>query len=142
LSVLAGAEDAAMRLCATATLLAAAAALASCGTGGSERDAKAAVERFSAAVAAQDGAAACEQLSEEAQSTIEQQERQPCERAILALELSPSTPADAEVAITSAVVATEEGDTVFLDQTSQGWRISAAGCDEVPGQPYDCELES
>jgi hypothetical protein len=34
------------------------------------------------------------------------------------------------------------GDTLFLDQTSTGWKISAAGCRLTsPDEPYDCELE-
>jgi hypothetical protein len=34
------------------------------------------------------------------------------------------------------------GEAVFLDQTDQGWKISAAGCKPQPGKPYQCELES
>jgi hypothetical protein len=131
-----------MRAIAAALVVLAGATSAGCGTGGSERDAKGSVGRFYAALERRDAAGACEELTEEAQSALEREQRKPCEEAILSLELSPSTPSNAEVAQTSAIVQTQEGDTVFLDQTSAGWRISAAGCVEVPGSPYECELES
>ena len=58
-------------------------ALAACGTADRERDAAAVTERFHAALEADDGQAACEELSEETASKLEQQEKKPCEEAIL-----------------------------------------------------------
>ena len=87
-------------------------ALAGCGAGERADDAVAVAERFHAALEAGDGRAACEELSEETASKLEQQEKKPCEEAIVELELP------------------------------KGWKISAAGCREVrPEHPYDCELE-
>jgi hypothetical protein len=117
-------------------------ALAGCGTGSDERDARGAVDRFEAAVEARDGAGACEELSEEASSKLEGEKKQPCELAILSVELTPSREVvDASVWVTGAQVELD-GDTLFLDETSQGWKISAAGCrPTTPNEPYDCELE-
>ena len=103
---------------------------------------RATVERFSAAIEARDGAAACAELTEDTRSKLESQEQKPCEEAILTLELSGGEVADTEVVDTSASVELLEGDRAYLDSTPSGWRISAAGCDPRPGQPDDCELES
>jgi hypothetical protein len=130
------------RVATAAAVAAIAATGAGCGTGASERDSRRTVERFYSAFDAQDGAAACEQLSGDASSSLETSSRQPCEQAVLELELSSSSVADASVWITSAQVSLGGGDTVFLDQIGGEWRISAAGCEPRPGQPYDCELES
>jgi hypothetical protein len=117
-------------------------ALAGCGTGNDERAARGAVERFESAVAARDGAGACEELSEDTSSKLEGSEQKPCEQAILSLELPPTREVvDASVWVTGAQLKLD-GDTLFLDETSQGWKISAAGCKPgSAGEPYDCELE-
>ncbi len=115
------------------------------GCGASEREADAAVvaERFYAAIAEQDGEAACAELSEETASKLEQQESAPCADAVLTLEL----PAGGESAVTgvwvrSASVDLAEGGTTFLDEGPDGWKVSAAGCaPTAPDQPYDCVLE-
>jgi len=119
-------------------------AVAGCGTADREDDAAAVAERFHAALEAGDGEAACEQLSEEAASKLEQQEKKPCDEAILALELPKGgTVADVRVYVTSAFTTLAEGGSDFLDEGPLGWRVSAAGCKPTaPSQPYDCELES
>ena len=118
-------------------------ALAACGTEEREDDAAAVAERFHAALAAGDGAAACEDLSEETASRLERQEKRPCEEAILGLELPEGgTVAYRRVELRSAMTRLAEGGTDFLDEGSDGWKISAAGCEpKPPEQPYECELE-
>jgi hypothetical protein len=118
-------------------------ALAGCGTEEREDDAAAVAERFHAALAAGDGAAACEDLSEETASRLERQEKRPCEEAILGLELPEGgTVAYKRVELRSAMTRLAEGGTDFLDEGSDGWKISAAGCEpRLPEQPYECELE-
>jgi hypothetical protein len=130
------------RLClATAATLALLAA--GCGTSDSRRDARAVVERFGSAVERKDGRAACEELSEDAASQLEKSEGEPCEKAVLTLKLSPGAPTRVEVYVTSAEVVRAGGEAAFLDQTPEGWRISAAGCKpQGPDMPYDCELEA
>jgi hypothetical protein len=120
----------------------AAAAMSACGTGQRERDAANVVERFHAALGRDDGAAACRELGEETQSELESRERRPCEEAILTLVLpKDGRPVNPRVFVTSAAVDLAEGGTTFLDESSDGWTISAAGCaPTAPGQPYDCEL--
>ena len=124
-----------------ATIAVLALAAAGCGTGASERDARQSVERFYSAFEAHDGGGACQELAEDASSSLETSEKKPCEEAVLSLELTPTAVTDASVWVTSAEVLLEGGDTVFLDQIGGKWRISAVGCKPLPGQPYDCELE-
>ena len=100
------------------------------------------VERFSTAIEQKDGEAACQQLSQDTQSKLESQEQRPCEEAVLTLELSGGDVVSVDVSETSAAVDLDAGGRAYLDKTPDGWRISAAGCDPLPGQPYDCELES
>jgi hypothetical protein len=117
--------------------------LSGCGTGERERDAALVAERFHAALEAEDGKGACDALSEEATSKLEQQEEKPCEEAILDLDLpSGGAVAHTQVHMTSALTTLAEGGSDFLDEGPDGWRISAAGCDQtVPDHPYRCVLE-
>jgi hypothetical protein len=120
-----------------------AAPLAACGTADRERDVAAVVERFHAALEAGDGQAACRELSDEAASKLEREEREPCEEAILALELtSGGTVTFRRVEIRNAYADVDEGGTDFLSEGAEGWKISAAGCRPTgPERPYECELE-
>lgn len=117
--------------------------LPACGTADREHDAATVAERFHAAVEARDGEAACRELNPETASALEQQEKKPCEEAILTLELPKGVPvADTRVYETSAFAQLAGGGADFLDLNSDGWWVSAAGCrPTAPEQPYDCELE-
>jgi len=118
-------------------------ALAGCGTADRENDAATVAERFHAALESGDGQAACDELSEETTSKLEQQEKKPCEEAILSLELPKGgSVVDARVYQTSALAQRAEGGSDFLDKGPDGWTVSAAGCEPTaPDQPYECELE-
>jgi hypothetical protein len=119
------------------------ACLAGCAASDRAPDAAAVTERFYAALEQRDGAAACEQLSEETRGKLEQQEHRVCEVAIFELDLPRGgTAVDATAYVTSASVARAQGGTTFLDQLDDGWKISATGCvPTAPDLPYDCELE-
>jgi hypothetical protein len=118
-------------------------ALTGCGATDSSGAADAA-ERLYAAYADKDGASACELLSESTLERLEHDERQPCEEAVLSLKLSGERAAASSAYVTEAKVDLDGGDSVFLEETPDGWRVNAAGCKPVPDQeaPYDCELES
>ena len=120
-----------------------AAGLAACGSADRERDAAAVSERFHAALRAGDGRGACDELSEETASKLEQQEKKPCEEAVVELELpNGGAVAATGVYVKSAYTLRAEGGTDFLSEGPEGWRISAAGCrPTAPEHPYDCELE-
>jgi hypothetical protein len=118
-------------------------ALAACGTADRERDAAAVTERFHAALEANDGQAACEELSDETASKLEQQKEKPCEEAILGLELPKGgTVTVRDVEVRSAYMEVSAGGADFLNEGPTGWKISAAGCRATsPEQPYECVLE-
>jgi hypothetical protein len=118
--------------------------LAACGAGGRERDAASVAERFHAALERDDGPAACAELNPETASKLEQQEQKPCEQAITTLEIPKGgSVADTRVYMTSAFASLAGGTVDFLDESSEGWWISSAGCSPTePSQPYDCELEN
>ena len=115
------------------------------GCGGSDRndDVQAAVERFNSAFESRDAEGACDELTEGARSELEKSEKKPCEEAVLSLDLSPSRVTRVEVYVTSAVADLGGGGVLFLDDTAEGWKISALGCRPQPGdRPYDCELRA
>ena len=117
--------------------------VAGCGTAGRERDAAAVAARFHAALEARDGQSACSELNPETASKLEQQEKKPCDQAIVTLGLPKGVAvADTRVYETSAFAQLAKGGADFLDLSSDGWWVSAAGCQPTaPEQPYDCELE-
>jgi hypothetical protein len=128
-----------LRLAAIAVLLV---PLSGCGMAGSENDARRSVERFFQAFSAQDGAGACHELSQDAASEVQQSEKKPCQKGILSEDISPAPVTEVQVYMTSAQAKLRGGEAVFLDQTPQGWKISAVGCKPQPGKPYQCELET
>jgi len=131
-------------LCTTALLLCAL-AVGACGTSGDRDEARTVAERLYAAIDADDGAAACRQLSEQAVEELESEEQNPCDEAILDLDLQTGAGGaqSVEVFMTSAAVHLGGGDTVFLDETPEGWRISALGCrEQSTSSPAKCEVQA
>ena len=118
-------------------------ALAGCGSSARKQDAAAVAQRFQSALEQQDGAAACAELSDQTRSKLEQEEKSPCEQAILRVNLpTGGIAAKTSVYITSASVRLTTGPTTFLDEGPDGWKISAAGCEPTePRQPFQCEVE-
>ncbi len=121
---------------------AAAVLLGGCARGSDESEIKQVTGRFATAVEQKDGQVACSQLTADTREELESSEGEPCEKAILSLEVRGSPVSRVRVDVTSASARLARGGTVFLDDTPAGWRISAAGCKPVPGRPYDCDVES
>jgi hypothetical protein len=118
-------------------------ALAGCGRDGDRASAASVAEGFYAAVAKHDGASACARLSAETRKALEEQASMPCARAVVRLDLSGRRARLVSVYSVGAVVELARGDTVFLEDTNQGWRISAAGCrPQARGEPADCEVQA
>jgi hypothetical protein len=117
-------------------------ALTGCGRAGDRQAVRAVAGDFYAAVQDHHGARACALLSADTRKALEQQESEPCAKAVEKLNLHPGRPAVAEVYSTEASVHLAGGDTVLLGDTAQGWRISAAGCQlHGASRPADCELQ-
>jgi hypothetical protein len=126
-----------------AVLVAAACVLAGCGTSDDRGEARDAAEALYAAVARHDGKAACAQLDPDARKALEDREASPCPEAVLDLRLRGSRAGDVEVYVDEAQVRLVGGDTVFVGETDQGWRVSAAGC-RGGGvlEPAECEVQA
>jgi hypothetical protein len=116
---------------------------AGCGRADDERVTSVVTERFLHAVAAHDGARACEQLSEGAIESLEHEEGKSCAEAAPGLDVSPSRVTRAEVFGTGAKVDLADGHSAFLELTPSGWRLSAAGCRPEPDDhPFTCEVQA
>ena len=84
-------------------------------------------------------------LDSSAVQALEQQEKSPCPQAVTSLQVSGRRALHAVVYLDEARVdltGGRSGEAVFLGRTSDGWRISAAGCTPKGEEPYDCDLES
>jgi hypothetical protein len=124
----------------------AALALAGCGGISSDRDeARSAVQRFNAALAHDDGARACGQLSSDLVEQLEQDEQQRCPDAVTGLGLQPARVIRVEVFVTNAKVDLQGGQSAFLDREPGGWQLSAIGCKphgKPADQPLHCEAQT
>jgi hypothetical protein len=119
--------------------------LAACGRPGAREDVRAVTERFFAAVESGDGETACEQLSPDTRAELESQEQAECRETITKLQLEGGTVSSLDVFALNAVVELSSGETAYVDDGEEGWRLSAVGCtpQEKPvDRPADCELES
>jgi hypothetical protein len=101
-----------------------------------------AVERFARAIDERDGGAACRELSADTRGALESEEGRPCEQALLELQLSLGSVSEVKIAEASATVELSEGGSVYLEETSEGWRITAVGCEPRPEEPDECEVEA
>jgi hypothetical protein len=127
-------------------VLALAIVTAGCGRAGDRADARAVTTRFLAALERGDGAAACAQLSPATRVTLEDQEGKPCREAVGSLGLQASPVTRLQVYVTNAKADLADGDSAFLSQGADGWRLSAVGCRPARGKPadapFDCTLEA
>jgi hypothetical protein len=114
--------------------------LSACSSGNDDAATRVA-EQLHASLHAEDGAAACDQLSEEAQEELADSQGSSCETAIMAAGI-PDSGQVVEVKVygTAALVRYDE-DVVFLGEFADGWKVTAAGCSSQAGAPYDCQVQ-
>jgi hypothetical protein len=124
-------------------------ALALAATGCGRADDRATVgevtNTFFAALGSGDGDRACQELTPDTRAQLESEEQSDCRDAVTKLDLAAGSVDRVEVDVLSAVVELSSGESAFLDQSDEGWRLSAVGCKPRGGEraegPYDCELE-
>jgi len=117
--------------------------LAACGRSTDEATVRATAVSFYAAVGDHHGAAACARLTADTRQALEQQESAPCARAVEQLKLSGRRAGSVRLYEGEAAVELRGADTVYLEDTSSGWRVSAAGCrGEASDKPAQCELQA
>jgi hypothetical protein len=125
-------------------LLAAAVSLAGCGNAGDDA-VRGVTGRFVDAEGSGNGEAACAQLSPQTRAELEKSEQRQCSVAVTHLRLKPGGVARVEVYVMNAMVELTSGETEFLEQGKEGWRLTAVGCTSRGGkpadQPYDCQLQ-
>jgi hypothetical protein len=115
---------------------------AGCGTSADREQARRATQTLYAAAQRHDGTTACAQMSPSLRSQLVSDQGGPCAKAVLKLSLKGQTPAKVEVYATDALVRLAGGDTVFLSDTREGWRVDALGCRPAGPGPYDCEEQA
>ena len=124
----------------------AAALAAGCGTSDDRDQARAVVERFYAAVGADEGEAACAELGEALLEQVESQTQQPCADVIARLDYDGGAIVGAEVYITNAKVDLRSGESAFLGREDGGWKLTAIACKAEQGKPadrpFECEAEA
>jgi len=96
--------------------------------------------RFLTALADGDTTAACQLLAPTTSQSLTS-DGEPCGDALAALALPTEPARDASVWSDRAQVHSD-GDTLFLVDLADGWRIAAAGCTRAEEDTYDCALES
>jgi|SRR4051812_41173359 hypothetical protein len=133
------------RLAHVAALGLALALCAGCG-GGARTDVRSVSERFLLALGEHDGAAACATLSEQARTQLEDDEGKPCADAVTGLGVQASSVGRVQVYMINAKADLADGDSLFLSDGQDGWRLDAVGCKPQGGkpadEPYDCALEA
>jgi hypothetical protein len=82
----------------------------------------------------------CDLLIPKTRTAFEQSESAPCAEAIQELPLDGGSVESVEIWGGDAQVKLS-GDTVFLSETSDGWRITSAACTPQADAPYDCEVD-
>ena len=118
--------------------------LSGCGPDADRTAARGVTDRFFAALSSGNGGEACAQLSPSTRSELESQEKKPCREAITGLGLEGAPVTRVSVYLLNGIVLLGNGEAAFLENGSQGWRLSAIGCkssDKPTARPYDCAVE-
>ena len=124
----------------TASLSMAAMVLASGCSSTHEDEVEQVAEQLHAALRVDDGAAACELLSEEAQKAL-QDSGDSCELAVLDAGLSPDGRVEKVSVYDTSGQVRYDDDVVFLSEFPEGWKVIAAGCEKQAAAPYDCTVD-
>ncbi|GGT22866.1 MULTISPECIES: hypothetical protein [Streptomyces] len=116
--------------------------LAGCGAaGGRQAGATGAGRAFERALASGDYAAACRLLAPETLEQLEQDDRQPCPKALEDADLPVSASVGGPRVYGRQALVRAGRDRLFLSQFADGWRVVAAGCTPRGEQPYACEVK-
>ncbi len=83
----------------------------------------------------------CALLADEARSSLEAASTSPCQQALAALALPGGAVRTVQVWADGAQARLDSG-VLFLARYQEGWRMTGAGCEPRPGEPYDCPVEA
>jgi hypothetical protein len=113
--------------------------MTACGSGSTAP--QRAASRFAEAVSSGRAAVACSLLAPETKSQLEQSEGKKCLAAILDEDLPEADAVEDSSRFGTMAQVVFGGDVMFLADFPSGWKVVAAGCSAVPGQPYECQLQ-
>ena len=117
-----------------------------CGVSDDEAEVREVAERFYQAVRADDGAAACEQLSTATVEALEGQSGKSCAEAVTRLRYDGGRVEAAVVYVTNAKVDLTSGESAFLAEEAGAWRLVAVACRPETynprERPFECEVEA
>ncbi|MFI9742370.1 hypothetical protein [Streptomyces sp. NPDC052494] len=123
--------------------LAAVVTLSACGAPEARQDGASRIGRaFEESLASGAFGVACDLLAPESREQLEEDEKRPCEEALPSQDLPRGGGVRSVEVYGRQALLRLHGETVFLSQFDEGWRVTAAGC--VPGagdEPYRCVLK-
>jgi hypothetical protein len=114
--------------------------LAGCSSGNDDAATQVA-ERLHASLRAEDGNAACDLLSDDAQQELADASGGSCETGVMEAGLPDSGRVVAVKVYGTAAQVRYDEDVVFLGEFADGWKVTAAGCEPEAGAPYDCQVQ-
>ncbi|MGW5638554.1 hypothetical protein [Streptomyces sp. NPDC003832] len=121
---------------------ASAALLVGCGASAARLDgARGAATEFEEALARTDYVGACALLAPQTRQELEDDAAATCARALAREELPPAGAVRGTQVYGRQALLRMTGDTLFLSQFDDGWKIVAAGCAPEAGMPYRCSLK-
>ena len=82
----------------------------------------------------------CDLLAPATRAALEESESAPCAGVLEGVPLEGGSVESVEIWGGNAQVELT-GDTVFLTETTTGWRVTSAACTPRAEAPYDCEVE-
>lgn len=100
-----------------------------------------AAERFYMAIEARDGAAACALLAPQTLREVEESAQAPCPAAILDEDVPAGGALTGLRQYGTAAQVRMSGDTAFLAEFDDGWKVVAAACTAQGELPYDCKVK-
>ncbi|MFI5683146.1 hypothetical protein [Streptomyces sp. NPDC051636] len=131
------------RVCGAAVGVVLAAAVSSCGTVSERRDdVRDTAVAFEKALS--DGAydRMCTVLSPGTVEEVQQSAHSTCAKALSQESLSPGGALRLVDVYGDQARAVLARDTLFLSRFTAGWKVVAAGCEQRPSQPYQCQIKS
>lgn len=96
---------------------------------------------FEEALATGDHALACVLLAPSTRRQLVQDQQQDCPRAIAGEELPRGGGLRGAEAYGRQAMLRLTGDTLFLSQFTDGWKVVAAGCAPEGDKPYECSVK-
>ncbi|MEV4873319.1 hypothetical protein [Streptomyces syringium] len=117
-------------------------AASGCGTVSERRDgATAATALFEKALGSRQYAKVCAVLAPATREELAQSARATCEEAMGQEEVPAGGPVRHVDVYGNQARAVLAADTLFLSRFPDGWKVTAAGCEERPDKPYQCEIK-